>query len=121
VHPDRVVTSSPPTTTDPAAEVEPLPADIIETARQLAILVETNPDSPVLLAVRLALEVADGRRAARRARREAGLDVHSALTPEQWRRWAENHVPHAEIARRRAEPGPLAPKDGPRDDVLNAG
>lgn len=92
--------------------------DQIELARQLAILVETDPESPLLLVIRTALEVADARRGAHRARREAGLDIHSAMTPEEWRRWAENHVPHAEIARRRAEPGPMARGT---DDLLDAG
>lgn len=90
------------------ATPDPATPDPITLAHQLAVLAETEPDHPLLIAVRIALEVADARRAHHRARREASLDVHGALPPREWRRWADNHVPHAEIARRRATPGPMA-------------
>jgi hypothetical protein len=87
--------------------------EYIAAAHRIAVLAETDPDHPVILAVRLALEAADARREHRGAIRQAGLDIHSGRTPEEWRRWADNHVPHAEIERRRAEPGRLAPRETP--------
>ncbi|MGH3588938.1 MAG: hypothetical protein ACRDQ0_21740, partial [Pseudonocardia sp.] len=48
-------------------------------------------------------DIADTRRANHRALREAALDVHAALTPSQWRRWAQHHVPIEELQRRRGE------------------
>lgn len=83
-----------------------LPA-AVALAHQLAALAETDPDHPLLIAVRFALEISDARRARRRAVRMAGLDVHGGQR-WHWADYARNHVPHAEIARRRAELGPLA-------------
>jgi hypothetical protein len=90
------------TATDPAV------SEAVALAHRLAVLLETDPDHPVVIAVRFALDVGDDRRARHRAVREAGLDVHSGLTPTEWRRWAANHVPHDEMTRRRAAPGPLS-------------
>jgi hypothetical protein len=73
-----------------------------ELAHQLAVLAETAPDADLLIAVRLALEVADARRAHRGAVREASLDVAGG-----WPRgYADRWVPHEEITRRRTQPGP---------------
>lgn len=77
-------------------------------ALQLAQIAETDPHHEILLAVRLALEIADARRADRRALREAALDVHGAKSPAEWRQWAQTRVPFEELQRRRVQPGPLA-------------
>ena len=53
------------------------------------------------VAVGAALEVADARRAAHRARRIAGLQVHGGDS-SCWARWAERRVPYAEMAAHRA-------------------
>lgn len=77
----------------------------VEPAALGVVLSLLHADHELVVAARLALEV----RAGRQALREAALDVHSALTPAEWRRWADNHVPHAELQRRRAQPGPTSP------------
>lgn len=59
---------------------------------------------PLLAAARAGLEVHELRRARRRALRDASHDIASAWPRDLGHRW----VPHDEIARRRAEPGPLA-------------
>ncbi|WP_158228039.1 hypothetical protein [Pseudonocardia sp. MH-G8] len=80
------------------------PADV---ALALAQRMEVSPDDELVVAVRLALQVADARRAAHRALREVALDVHSAHTAAEWRQWAETRVSFAELQRRRGvETGP---------------
>jgi hypothetical protein len=76
--------------------------DPIDLGLLLAQLMEVDPSHELVLAARLALEIGDARRAAHRELREASLDVHSALSPAEWRLWAENHVPCEELQRRRA-------------------
>lgn len=99
------------TTTDDTA----VPRRALELAHELAVLAETDPDNLVLLAVRLALDVADARdveRARRWETAQAGLQVHGG-DRGFWRRWADNRVSFAELQRRRAVPGPMA-TDGAR-------
>jgi hypothetical protein len=76
-------------------------------ALQLAQIAETDPHHEIILAARLALEIADARRAAHRALREASFDVHGG-DRAFWRKWAADHVPHDVLRARRAMPGPLA-------------
>lgn len=80
----------------------------IALAAELAVMAETDPDHPVLAAVRIALEVADVRRAAHRLLRRVALDVHGGDV-EHWRALAAAHVPYAVLERRRALPG-VAPR-----------
>lgn len=70
----------------------------------LVQLGERDPDHPLIIAIRCAVEVIDLRRQWRRALREASHDVAGAT---DWRRVALDHVPHTELQRRRAQPGPL--------------
>lgn len=82
----------------------------VELAHELAVLAETDPHHPLLLAVRLALDVVDARdveRAERWEEGQAGLRVHGGEAG-RWRRWASNYVSFAELQRRRAVPGPMA-------------
>lgn len=75
-------------------------------ALQLAQIAETDPHHEILVAVRLALEIADARRAERGALREASLEVHGGDTA-MWRALAAR-APRSTILARRAQPGPLA-------------
>lgn len=83
------------------------PFDPLALALTIARLAETDPHHDLLIAARLALDIADARRANRHALREAALQVHTARTPAQWRRWAQHHVPFEDLQRRRGlERGP---------------
>ncbi len=96
------------TTVDPHARVDVLgkiePADLGLT---IARLVATDPDHAIVVAARLALEIGDAQRVAHRALRDAALDVHGALNPAEWRRWAEQRIPFDQLQSRRGfERGP---------------
>ncbi|OLS99367.1 hypothetical protein BJF90_39340 [Pseudonocardia sp. CNS-004] len=82
----------------PAETFDPLALALV-----LAQLDEVDPEHELLVAARLALDIAAARRVERRALREAALDVHAARTPAQWRRWAQHHAPFEELQRRRGE------------------
>jgi hypothetical protein len=83
------------------------PVDPAALALTIAQLAETDPHHELLIAARLALDIADARRAHRRALREASREVHAARSRGQWRRWAQEHVPFEELQRRRGhERGP---------------
>ncbi|MGH3613484.1 MAG: hypothetical protein ACRDRK_13005 [Pseudonocardia sp.] len=51
-------------------------AEALAVAHRVAVLAETGPRAPLVVAVGVALEVADARRAARREQRIAGRQVH---------------------------------------------
>jgi hypothetical protein len=90
-----------------ALDRAPSAVDPVGLGLVIAQLAETDPHHELLIAARLALTVADARRADRRALRESALEVHAGRTPGQWRRWAERHVPFEELQRRRGlERGP---------------
>jgi hypothetical protein len=74
----------------------------------LAQIAETDPHHEVIVAARLALEIADARRAHHRALRETALDVHGGDVAT-WRALAARE-PRSTILARRAQPGPLAPE-----------
>lgn len=81
--------------------------DPVALALAIAQLAETDPHHELLIAARLALDIADARRADRRALRETALAVHAAQSRGQWRRWAQQRVPFEELQRRRGlERGP---------------
>lgn len=102
--PGRVlVRRCPPRNLLPAAAVSMNAADL---ALELARRAETDPDDELLVAARIALEIGDARRAEHRAHREAARDVHRG-DRAFWRQVADNHIPHQELERRRAEPGPM--------------
>lgn len=63
-------------------------------------LAQLPPDHDLVVAARLAVEIADQKRALR----EASLDVHSAHTPAEWRQWADQYVSHEQLERRRFAP-----------------
>jgi hypothetical protein len=92
------------------------PADL---ALMIARTMETDPEHPAILAIRMALEVADNRRAERGAIREAALDVHGGDT-DYWRRFADNHVPYTEIERRRRAAPMYRKPVTPHPDLITA-
>jgi hypothetical protein len=79
-------------------------------AVRLGVLISTLPaDDELVVAVRLGLELLDAREH-RRAMREAGADISvEAARRGEFRR---DHIPHDELRRRRAVPGPLASREG---------
>lgn len=94
-------------------------AEALAIGHRLAVLAETDPAAPLIVAVRVALEVADARRAARRDRRVAGWEVHGGDSA-WWARWAERWMPYAELAALRAVPGTTV-LDGETGDQAGAG
>ena len=90
-------------------------AGAVAVAHRVAVLAETDPNAPLVVAVRAALEVADARRAAHRDRRIAGLQVHGGDS-SWWACWAEQWLPYAEMAALRATPGPDANPPAPAPD-----
>jgi hypothetical protein len=85
-------------------------ADLDPVVLGLAVgqLAEQRPDHVVLLAIRVAIEVADARRAELLERRLAMRDAsHDVAAAADWGRIAREHVPYEELQRRRAQPGPL--------------
>jgi hypothetical protein len=85
-----------------AAEVAEL-AEALAVAHRVAVLAETDPAAPLVVATRAALEIADARRADRGALRRAALQVHGG-DRVRWARWAEQWLPAAELAARRTAP-----------------
>ncbi|MGH3612529.1 MAG: hypothetical protein ACRDRK_08015 [Pseudonocardia sp.] len=88
-------------------------------AHQVAVLAETDPAAPLIVATRAALEVADARHAARRDRRVAGWEVHGGDSA-RWARWADQRMPYAKLAALRATPGTTA-HDGETGDQAGTG
>ena len=77
--------------------------EALAVAHRIAVLAETDPAAPMVVATRAALEIADTRRPARGARRRAALQVHGG-DRARWARWAEQWLPAAELAARRTAP-----------------
>jgi hypothetical protein len=71
-------------------------------------LAERQPTHPTVVALRLAVEIIDARREARRAHIEASHDVAEGT---DWRRYADNRVDYAELQRRRDEPAQVRPAE----------
>lgn len=83
--------------------------DLDRAAAGLGALLSRLPYAhPLAVAARAGLEVGALRRQHQRAHR----DVSHAIAGGVPRGWAERHVPHDEIQRRRAQPGPLATDRG---------
>lgn len=70
----------------------------------LVQLAETNPRDPLIVAARVAVEIADARWADRRAVIELANDISD---DPFWVGYSARHVPFEEIQRRRSVPGPL--------------
>lgn len=81
-------------------------AEAVALAHRLAVLAETDPAAPLIVAVQAALDIAEARRAARRVHRLVALQIHGG-DRAQWRRWAGQWVPADELARRRACPNSI--------------
>lgn len=79
-------------------------ADAVALGGRLAALAETEPDHPLVLAARLAVEIADARAEEHRALREAAADVHAAAPPGTWRDLAWEPT-WQELQTRRYPPG----------------
>jgi hypothetical protein len=75
---------------------------------ELVQLAETDPDHELIVAVRLALDVIRGRREWARAHRQAGHAISAEMRRRGEFRPDREHVPYAELQRRRAVVGPLA-------------
>jgi hypothetical protein len=91
-------------------------AEALALAHRVAVLAETDPAAPLLVAIRSAIEVADARRTARRDRRVAGWEMHGGDSV-WWARWAERWMPYAELAALRATPGTTARDGAPGDQA----
>lgn len=95
------------TSTDATAAARPLDLAGVDPV-VLAVALSLLPvHHPLLVAVRLGVEVAALRHAHRVHMRDASHDVHGG-DGRFWRSFATNHVPYVEIARRRAVAGPMA-------------
>jgi len=90
--------------------------DAVALAHRVAVLAETDPAGPLIVAVRAALEIADARHADRRDRRMVGLEVHGGDSA-WWARWAAQWMPYAELAALRAVPGTTAPDGKPGEQA----
>lgn len=90
--------------------------DAVAVAHRVAVLAETDPGAPLIVATRAALEVVDARRTARRDRRAAGLEVRGG-DGAWWARWAGQWMLYAELATLRATPAPTTSPQGPELDV----
>lgn len=109
-HPDGPTASALPLLGTPEwVAADPATRDAAVAVYVLAALAEREP---VVIAARLAAEIAAGRAAHRAAIRQAGHDVHGG-DRRFWARTATNHVPHTEMARRRAQPGPIPTRRRP--------
>lgn len=91
-------------------------AEALAVAHRVAVLAETDPGAPLVVALRTALEVADARHAARRDRRVAGWEVHGGDSA-WWARWANQWMPYADLAALRATPGTTAHDGEPSDQA----
>lgn len=100
---------------DTVAELSVEVAEAVAVAHRVAVLAETDSGAPLVVAMRAALEVADARRTARRDRRVAGWEVHGGHGA-WWACWAEQWMPHTELAALRATPGPTT-SPAPEPDV----
>ena len=100
----RAATTTSSTATLPGTSTVPhlTPPTAIAMAVELVQLAEREPTHPAIVAVRLAVEVIDLRRAWRRIMRQTSAEVSAAT---DWRRMAAAHIPYEEMARRRAVPG----------------
>lgn len=79
-------------------------SEALVVAHRVAVLAETDPNDPLVVALRVALEVADARRADRRDLRVAGWEVHGGDSA-WWARWVQRWMPYADLAALRATPG----------------
>lgn len=61
---------------DPAAQASGDRAEGLALAHRVAVLAETDPAAPLIVATRAALDIADARRSDRQARRLAGQQIH---------------------------------------------
>lgn len=111
--PTDAVPAGQPGSAGPSPELSELMGALV-VAHRVAVLAETDPGAPLVVALRTALEVADARHAARRDRRVAGWEVHGGDSA-WWARWANQWMPYAELAALRATPGTTAPDGKPGD------
>lgn len=91
-------------------------SEALVVAHRVAVLAETDPGAPLVVALRTALEVADARHAARRDHRVTGWKVHGGDSA-WWARWANQWMPYAALAALRATPGTTAPDGEPGDQA----
>jgi hypothetical protein len=92
-----------------------LDLDPVELAVELSKL---PPHHPLVAAARSAVEVAELRRERQHALAEASKAISAGT---DWRRVANEHVPHEEIQRRRQAPGPSARIPTPREPDAREG